>query len=84
MGRSGKACLLYTSELQQDVQADRNEILSKSSQKMSDVIKKLAEEKGVDLIVDSATTLYLSLIHIWWDTGSTISPENSCASWARR
>ena len=45
-------------ELQQDVQADRNEILSKSSQKMSDVIKKLAEEKGVDLIVDSATTLY--------------------------
>lgn len=45
-------------ELQQDVQADRNEILTKSSQKMNDVIKKLAEEKGVDLVVDSATTLY--------------------------
>jgi len=45
-------------ELQQDVQADRNEILSKASQKMNDVIKKLAEEKGVDLVVDSATTLY--------------------------
>jgi outer membrane protein len=45
-------------ELQTDVQADRNEILSKSSQKMSDILKKLAEEKGVDLIVDSATTLY--------------------------
>ncbi|MGO9897625.1 MAG: OmpH family outer membrane protein [Bryobacteraceae bacterium] len=44
--------------MQQDVQADRNEILSKSSQKMSDIIKKLAEEKGVDLVVDSATTLY--------------------------
>ena len=45
-------------ELQQDVQADRNEILGKSTQKMSEIIKKLAEEKGVDLVVDSATTLY--------------------------
>ena len=48
--------------LQDDLQADatayRNEILSKSSAKMTEVVKKLAEEKGLDLIVDTSTTLY--------------------------
>ncbi|HLK61815.1 MAG TPA: OmpH family outer membrane protein [Bryobacteraceae bacterium] len=48
--------------LQEDLQADatnyRNDVLSKSSQKMTDIVKKLAEEKGVDLIVDTSTTLY--------------------------
>ncbi len=32
--------------------------LSKSSAKMNDVVKKLAEEKGLDLMVDTSTTLY--------------------------
>jgi outer membrane protein len=48
-------------DLNADVERDRNEILSKTTQKMSDVVKKLAEEKGVDLVVDSApgaTILY--------------------------
>jgi len=45
-------------DLQADATAYRNEILSKSSQKMTDVVKKLAEDKGVDLIIDSSTTLY--------------------------
>jgi len=45
-------------DLQADATAYRNEILSKSSNKMTEVVKKLAEEKGVDLIVDTATTLY--------------------------
>lgn len=45
-------------DLQADVTADRNDILSKSTQKMGDVVKKLAEEKGLDLVVDSQTTLY--------------------------
>jgi outer membrane protein len=48
--------------LQDDLQADatayRNDILSKSSAKMTDVVKKLAEEKGLDLVVDTSTTLY--------------------------
>ena len=48
--------------LQDDLQADatayRNDVLSKSSSKMTEVVKKLAEEKGVDLIVDTSTTLY--------------------------
>lgn len=48
--------------LQDDLQADatayRNEVLSKSSSKMTDVVKKLAEEKSLDLIIDTSTTLY--------------------------
>ena len=45
-------------DLNGDVERDRNDILTKASQKMGDVVKKLAEEKGFDLVVDSATTLY--------------------------
>jgi outer membrane protein len=48
--------------LQDDLQADatayRNDILSNSSQKMNDVVKKIAEEKGLDLVVDVSTALY--------------------------
>jgi outer membrane protein len=45
-------------DLTADVEAFRNEILQKSSQKMSDVVKKLAEDKGVDIVVEGSTTLY--------------------------
>jgi len=45
-------------DLQADATAYRNDILQKSSAKMSEVVKKLAEEKGFDLIVDTSTTLY--------------------------
>src|SRR5437773_7198115 len=45
-------------DLQNDAQNYRNDILSKSSAKMTEVVKKLAEGKGLDLVVDSAGTLY--------------------------
>jgi len=45
-------------DLQADVDAYRNDILQKSSQKMADVVKKLAEEKGIDLVVEGSTTIY--------------------------
>jgi outer membrane protein len=47
-----------TDDLNADATAYRNEILSKSSEKMSAVVKKLAEEKGLDLVVDVTTALY--------------------------
>jgi len=47
-----------TDDLQADATAYRNEILSKSSEKMQAVVKKLAEEKGLDLVVDTSTALY--------------------------
>jgi outer membrane protein len=45
-------------DLQQDFERDRQEILTKASQKMQQVITKLAEEKGLDIIVDASQTLY--------------------------
>jgi outer membrane protein len=45
-------------DLQADVDRERNEILGKSTQKMGDVVKKLAEEKGYDLVVDISNTIY--------------------------
>lgn len=45
-------------DLQSDATAYRNDVLSKSSTKMKEVVKKLAEEKGLDVIVDTSTTLY--------------------------
>jgi outer membrane protein len=58
-GQNKQRRLKYmTDDLNNDAQNFRNEVLSKSSQKMNDVVKKLAEEKGFDLIVDTSTTLY--------------------------
>jgi outer membrane protein len=48
--------------MQQDVQdeltAERNEILQKSGQQMAGIVKKLAEERAVDVVVDFSSTLY--------------------------
>jgi outer membrane protein len=45
-------------DLQADVERERNDILQKSGTKMSDIVKKLAEEKGYDLVVDTSTSVY--------------------------
>ena len=45
-------------DLQAEVDRERNDVLSKSTQKMSEVVKKIAEEKGLDLVVDVSTTVY--------------------------
>jgi outer membrane protein len=45
-------------DLQGDVDRERNDVLQKAGQRMSDVIKKIAEEKGLDVVVDVSTTLY--------------------------
>lgn len=45
-------------DLQQDFDRDRQDVLSKASQKMQQVIKKLAEEGGYDIIIDVSQALY--------------------------
>ena len=45
-------------DLQADFEKDRQEILGKASQKMQQIIAKLAEEKGIDVIIDASQTLY--------------------------
>jgi outer membrane protein len=45
-------------DLQADVERDRNDILGKSGQKMGEVVKKLAEASGYDLVVDVSNTVF--------------------------
>ena len=42
-------------DLQADVDRERTEVLQKATLKMSDIVKKIAEEKGYDLVVDIST-----------------------------
>ena len=45
-------------DLQAEFDRDRQDVLGKAAQKMQDVVKKLAEEKGFDIIVDVSQTIY--------------------------
>jgi len=45
-------------DLQDDVQNARTEILQRAGTRMQDVVKKLAEEKGLDIVVDSGNTVF--------------------------
>jgi outer membrane protein len=47
-----------TEDLQGDVERERNTVLGKSSQAMQEVVKKIAEEKGLDMVVDVSTAIY--------------------------
>src|SRR5271154_942356 len=43
-------------DLQADVEAERNDILQRSGNRMQDIIRKVAEEKGMDVVIDAAST----------------------------
>lgn len=45
-------------DMNADVEKDRQDILAKMSQKMQDVINKLAADKGFDIIVEASQTLF--------------------------
>ena len=45
-------------DLNSDLERDRNEILQKSALKMTGVLKKLAEERGYDIVVDAPYAPY--------------------------
>lgn len=45
-------------DLQAEVDRERNEILTKTSQKLKQVLDTLAAEKGLDIIVDAADTVF--------------------------
>jgi outer membrane protein len=47
-----------TEDLQADVDRDRNDILSQASQRMQEIVKKLAEERGLDAVFDAGDTVY--------------------------
>ncbi len=45
-------------DLSADVERDRNEVLGKSTDKMAAIIRKIAEQRGFDMVVDAQTILY--------------------------
>jgi outer membrane protein len=45
-------------DLQADVDRERTDILQRSGQRMTDVVKKLAEEKGLDVVIDVSNAVY--------------------------
>lgn len=45
-------------DLQAEVERDRQEILQRGASRMSDVVKKLAEEKGLDIVVDATNAIF--------------------------
>jgi outer membrane protein len=45
-------------DLQNDAQSMRQNVLTKATDRMQAVVKKLAEEKGLDLVVDTQVALY--------------------------
>ena len=46
-----------TEDLQADVDRERNDILSKATARMHDVVQKLADERGLDMVVDTTVVL---------------------------
>jgi outer membrane protein len=47
-----------TEDLQADVERDRNEILARGRDRIEAVVTKVAEEKGVDLVIDAGSLFY--------------------------
>lgn len=45
-------------DLQSDVDEERSQILQASNQRMLEVVQKLAEEKGLDVVIDTANIVY--------------------------
>ena len=45
-------------DLQADVNVERQDILGRVGRQMSDVVKKLAEERGLDVVIDVTNALY--------------------------
>lgn len=45
-------------DLQEDVERERTDILQRAGTRMQQVVKQLANEKGLDIVVDSANTLF--------------------------
>jgi outer membrane protein len=45
-------------DLQADIDADRNEALRRGSTRMKEVVQKLSDSKGLDLVVDTSATVF--------------------------
>jgi len=47
-----------TEDLQADVNNERQDILGHAGRQMSEVVKKIAEQRGLDMVIDVSNTIY--------------------------
>ncbi|MBV8070227.1 MAG: OmpH family outer membrane protein [Acidobacteriaceae bacterium] len=47
-----------TEDLQSDVNNERQDILGRAGRQMADVVKKIAEQRGLDVVIDITNTIY--------------------------
>lgn len=45
-------------DLQGDVDRDRNDILQRAGQRMTEIVKQIADAKGLDVVIDTTNTVY--------------------------
>ncbi len=45
-------------DLQSDVNGERQDILTRAGRQMTDVVRKIAEERGIDVVIDISNTIY--------------------------
>jgi outer membrane protein len=48
-----------TEDLQADVDRERTDVIARSSERMRKVVEKLAQEKGLDMVIEAGTTLFV-------------------------
>jgi outer membrane protein len=56
--RKQKQLQRLSDDLQADVNNERQDILGRAGRQMTDVVKKLAEARGLDIVIDITNTLY--------------------------
>ena len=45
-------------DLQSDVNGERQDILTRAGRQMTDVVRKISEERGIDVVIDISNTIY--------------------------
>jgi outer membrane protein len=56
--RKQRALQRLTEDVQAEVDRERNEILQRGGQRMQQIVTKLAEEKGLDLVIDVSNAVF--------------------------
>jgi len=56
--RKQREATRITEDVQGEAEKDRNDILQRGAMRMTEVVKKLADEKGLDVVVDTANTVF--------------------------
>ncbi len=53
-----KALQRLTEDLQSDVNNERQDILGRAGRQMTEIVKRIAEERGLDVVIDITNTIY--------------------------